>query len=57
MQQLANPHLLDEFHLVVVPHVLGQGKPLFKDVKDTGLKLLATKSFKNGIAWLSYGSA
>jgi dihydrofolate reductase len=57
VQQLANLRLLDEFHLVVVPHVLGQGKPLFKDVKDTDLKLIEAKSFKNGITWLSYGSA
>ena len=57
VQQLANLRLLDEFHLVVVPHVLGQGKPLFKDVKNTGLKLIEAKSFKNGITWLSYGLA
>ena len=48
--------LRDDEKLVVVPLVLGAGESL-KDVKDTGLKLLEAKSFKNGIAWLSYGSA
>ena len=57
VQQLANRRLLDEIHLVVVPHVLGSGKALFKDVKDTGLKLLDAKSFRNGFAWLSYATA
>ena len=57
VQQLANRRLLDEIHLVVVPHVLGAGKPLFKDVRDTGLELIDARSFGNGIAYLSYATA
>lgn len=54
VQQLANFGLIDEYGLVVVPIVLGAGKPLFKDVKKTNLKLLEAKSYKNGIVWLRY---
>lgn len=54
VQQLADLGLIDEYALVVVPVVLGAGKPLFKDVKNTNLKLLEAKSFKNGIVWLRY---
>jgi dihydrofolate reductase len=54
VQQLANLNLIDEYNLVVVPIILGVGKPLFKDVKKTSLKLLEARTFKNGIVLLRY---
>ncbi|MDQ6799288.1 MAG: dihydrofolate reductase family protein [Acidobacteriota bacterium] len=54
VQQLANLGLIDAYQLVVVPIVLGAGKPLFKDVRATNLKLVEEKSFKNGLVVLKY---
>jgi len=54
VQQLANLGMIDEFNLIVVPVVLGKGKPLFNDVRKTDLKLVEAKSFRNGIAVHKY---
>jgi dihydrofolate reductase len=50
-----NLGLIDEYHLLVNPLVLGGGKPLFKDVKERHtLKLIKTKTFKSGKVVLHY---
>ncbi len=54
VQQFTNLNLLDEYSLVVVPIVLGNGKSLFKDVKQKTLQLIESRSFNNGINILRY---
>jgi dihydrofolate reductase len=54
VQQFLNEDLLDQCTLVVVPVVLGSGKPLFKDVRKENLLLGESKSFKNGLVVLTY---
>jgi dihydrofolate reductase len=57
IQQLANMDFVDEYELVVVPIIIGDGKYLFKDVNMTGMKLLETRAFKNGLVSLRYQPA
>ena len=40
VQQFSNLGIIDDYHLVIVPVILGMGKPLFKDVNKMNLKLL-----------------
>jgi dihydrofolate reductase len=54
VQQLANERLIDEYAFILSPVVAGEGKPLFKDVKQFGLKLVSTKSFDSGNVLLHY---
>jgi len=54
VQQLANLGLIDEYALIVVPIILGEGKPLFKDVRKTNLRLVEQRAFRNGIVLLRY---
>lgn len=56
IQTLIHLQLVDEYSLLVYPIVLGNGKPLFKDITAPhNLKLLESKSFeKSGIVKLHY---
>jgi len=55
VQAMTNLNLIDEYRLMINPVILGQGKPMFKDLKDiVNLKLLNTKTFKNGNVLLCY---
>lgn len=47
--------LIDGYWLFVNPIILGEGIPLFTDIKDkVKLKLLATQQFASGVTALSY---
>jgi dihydrofolate reductase len=53
--QLAQEGLIDEFQILLVPVVLGQGKTMFEGVKDRfPLKLVSSQAFKNGTILLDY---
>jgi len=52
---LIERNLIDGYWLFVNPIVLGEGIPLFVDIKDKiKLKLLTTRSFTSGVVELSY---
>lgn len=54
---LMNARLIDEWHLIVVPVVLGKGKPLFAGVSERmGLKLVRTCTMRSGNVRLYYES-
>jgi len=55
VQQLADLGLVDEYHLLLHPVVLGVGKPLFKNAKQRhDLQLLGSRDFGNGVLLLTY---
>lgn len=52
---LMQQNLIDGYWLFVNPIILGQGIPLFKDIKDTiKLKLLTARQFSCGVTELNY---
>lgn len=55
VQTMTNLNLVDEFRLMINPVILGQGKPMFKDMKGkVNLKLLHTLTFKNSNVLIYY---
>ena len=58
VQTLMEHDLVDEYHLMTFPIILGSGKRLFKDASDTTtLKLVDTKTVGEDVVILTYQSA
>lgn len=55
IQSLMNLGLIDEYQLLLYPLVLGNGKPLFKNVQQRqSLKLAQSEVFPSGVVLLQY---
>ena len=55
VSQLAQADLIDEYQLVIVPVVLGEGKTMFQGLsRRLDLALKRTRSFRNGRAFMLY---
>jgi dihydrofolate reductase len=57
VQTLMQHNLVDEYHILVYPLVLGSGKHFFKDGTTAKLKLVDSKTFKTGVVVLTYQPA
>jgi len=57
VQTLIQHNLVDEYHLLIYPVVLGSGKRFFLDGSKTTLKLVETKTFPTGVVALTYQTA
>ena len=56
-QTLLQHNLIDQYHLLVYPVVLGEGKRLFTDERRANLKLVEAKTFDTGVVALIYQPA
>lgn len=55
VQALTNLNLIDEYQILLHPVILGDGKPLFQDIKEKhSLKLADSKTLPSGVVLLTY---
>jgi len=58
LTQFADQGLIDEYQIMVDPVAIGDGTPIFKNIKRTlDLKLTTTRTFKSGVVLLCYQPA
>jgi len=57
VQSLMKENLIDVFHLLVHPIIIGRGKRFFRDGMNTsGMKLVRTENYDQGVVLLCYES-
>lgn len=54
IRQLAKENLIDDYIFIVSPVIAGQGKTMFSNVPQIGLKLMSAQSFASGNLLLHY---
>ena len=55
LTQFAEQGLIDQYQIMVDPVVIGDGSPIFKDIKHKlDLKLTMTRTFNSGVVLLCY---
>jgi dihydrofolate reductase len=55
VQALANLNLIDKYYLMIFPLAIGNGKPLFNNLKEkVNLSLIEHKTLNNGVIVLLY---
>jgi dihydrofolate reductase len=54
VQTFIQRKLIDEYNIWVAPVILGEGKPIFKDVAKLDLRLVRSIEFSNGVVLFSY---
>lgn len=54
VQTLIQHDLVDQYHLLVYPVVLGSGKRLFNVERQTNLQLVGAQTFSSGVVALTY---
>lgn len=58
LKQLAEAGLIDEYQIMIDPVAIGNGTPVFQNLKhQLDLKLTNTRTFKSGVILLSYHPA
>lgn len=57
VRTLMQHNLVDEYHLLVYPLVLGSGKRFFEDGSTAKLTLVKSKTFSTGVMALTYQPA
>jgi dihydrofolate reductase len=53
-RSLMKENLIDEFHIRIVPVVLGKGTSLFENLEQKNLTLVETKQYPSGIVLIQY---